>query len=211
MEELNYCNDMKTVANDIPGYTYGTSAVDKSPVSLAELGELKRSAGFTLDDEKYLRLAGDVLSGQTQQIVDKWRGIIAESPHLARHSRTSDGKPIETYSKNSGLRFQQWIVDTCLRPYDQDWLNYQHEIALRHTTLRKNRTDEVQSTPYVPLRDIVGFAAVINDTIKPFLAARGHSLAEVEKMHTAWCKSVTLQIALWAKPYSDPRAAPGEW
>jgi len=33
----------------------------------------------------------------------------------------------------------------------------------------------------------------------------------VEKMHTAWCKSVTLQISLWAKPYSDPQAAPDEW
>jgi len=202
---------MKTIANDIPGYAYGSSHMGQSPVSLYELDNLKQSAGFTAEDEKYLRLAGDVLAGQTQPIVEKWRGIIAQSPHLAKHSRTADGKPIENYSKNSGMRFQQWIVDTCLRPYDQDWLNYQQEIALRHTVLKKNKTDGVQSTPYVPLRDIIAFAAVINDTIKPFLAAKGHSAVEVEKMHTAWCKSVTLQISLWAKPYSDLQAAPDEW
>ena len=45
---------------------------------------------------------------------------------------------------NSNLRFQQWIQDTCLRPYDQDWINYQHEIALRHTSLKKNKVDTIQ-------------------------------------------------------------------
>ena len=202
---------MKTISKDIPGYTYGTDDVGRSPVSLDEFGKLKQSVGLTAEDEIYLRLAGEVLAGQTKQIVETWRGIISETPHLAMHSRTAEGKPIEDYSKNSGLRFQQWIVDTCLRPYDQDWLNYQHEIALRHTTLKKNKTDAVQSTPFVPLRDIVAFTAVINDTIKPFLTSQGHSTMEVEKMHSAWCKSVLLQISLWAKPYSDPQAAPNQW
>ena len=115
------------------------------------------------------------------------------------------------YLAKSNLRFQQWILDTCLRPYDQDWLNYQQEIALRHTTLKKNKTDNVSSTPYVPLRDIVGFISVINETIKPFLAAKGNSEAEVEKMHQAWCKSMQLQMALWAKPYADKSRALNEW
>ncbi len=123
---------MKMVAKEIPGYTYGTADASVSPISLPELEKLKQSVGFTEEDQKYLRMAGEVLADQTKQLVDKWRGIIAETPHLAKHSRTPDGKPIETYSTNSGLRFQQWILDTCLRPYDQDWLNYQQEMALRH-------------------------------------------------------------------------------
>jgi NAD(P)-dependent dehydrogenase (short-subunit alcohol dehydrogenase family) len=35
------------------------------------------------------------------------------------------------------------VLDTCLRPYDQDWINYQQEIALRYTSLKKNKIDGV--------------------------------------------------------------------
>ena len=118
---------------------------------------------------------------------------------------------IAGYLARSNLRFEQWILDTCFRPYDRDWLNYQQEIALRHTSLKKNQTDGVQSTPYVPLRDVIGFIAVINDTIKPYLAGKGHAQEEVEGMHRAWCKSMQLQISLWARPYADTKQAPNEW
>jgi len=51
----------------------------------------------------------------------------------------------------------------------------------------------------------------MNQTIKPYLAAKGNSSEEVEKMHQAWCKSIQLQLALWAKPYTDTKQAPNEW
>jgi hypothetical protein len=195
---------MKTISTDIPGYSYGTNEVAKSETSLSELEDLKVSAGLTEEDERYLRLAGEVLADQTKEIVDRWRsGIIAAIPHLARHSRTPEGNPIPEYLAKSNLRFQQWILDTCLRPYDQDWLNYQQEIALRHTRAKKNQTDGVRSTPYVPFRDVVAFVAVMNDTIKPYLAAKGHSAEEVARMHLAWTKSIQLQLALWAGPYME--------
>ena len=200
---------MEKVAATIPGYGYGQAA--RSPVSLADFERLERTAGFTADDERHLRLAGEVLAGQTRKVIERWRGIIAENPELARHSKSPDGQAIPRYSERSGLRFEQWILDTCLRPYDQAWLDYQHEIALRHTTRAKNRTDGAESTPYVPLRDVIAFVAVINDTIKPFLAARGHAADVVDKMHRAWCKSVLLQAALWAQPYTDPAQAPNQW
>jgi hypothetical protein len=172
---------------------------------------LKQSVGFTNEDEKYLKLAGEVLTDQTKELVDTWRGVIAKAPHLAKHSRDPNGKPIARYSENSSLRFQQWILDTCFRPYDQDWLNYQQEIALRHTSLKKNKADGVESTPYIPLRDVIAFTAVINDTIKPFLTKKGNSGEEVERMHSAWCKSLLLQTALWAQPYTDTKLAPNQW
>jgi hypothetical protein len=194
---------MKNVAGRAEGYLFGDPAVAVSPVSLRELEDLKTSVGFTPDDERYLRLAGEVLADQTNALVRHWRvEIIGGIPNLARHSRTPDGKPIPEYSARSGLRFEQWILDTCFRPYDQDWLNYQHEIALRHTSLKKNKTDDVQSTQYIPLRDIIAFTVVMNQTIKPYLAAKGKSPNEVDKMHLAWCKSIQLQIALWSRPYA---------
>jgi hypothetical protein len=129
---------MNNASETLPGYTYGAEAVAKSWITLQELEQLKISVGFTVEDERYLRLAGEVLADQTKQIVEHWRsGIIAGIPHLARHSRSPEGNPLPNYLAASNQRFQQWILDTCLRSYDQVWLDYQQEIALRHTSLKK--------------------------------------------------------------------------
>jgi hypothetical protein len=203
---------MMRAGEQIPGYSYGSSGVARSPIGPGEFAELKVSAGFTEEDERYLRLAGEVLQDQTDQVVRHWRSsIIASIPNLARHSRTPGGEATPAYLERSNARFRQWIMDTCLRPYDQDWINYQQEIALRHTRAKKNQVDGVYSTPFVPLRDVIAFVGVMNETIKPYLAARGHSAEEVEHMHAAWCKAMQLQIALWIGPYTDSRQSPKEW
>ena len=74
---------------------------------------------------------------------------------------------------------------------------------MRHTSLKKNQVDGVRSTAYVPFHDIVGFTAIMNETIKPYMANKGNTQAEVEGMHLAWCRSLQMQIALWSKPYLD--------
>lgn len=186
-----------------PGYSYGEAVVPTSPVTLDELEQLKATAGFNSETESLLRMAGAVLLPQARQIVQHWRnGIIAGIPHLARHSRSLSGEALPAYLAASNLRFERWIEDTCLQPYDQNWLNYQHEIALRHTSDKKNRTDGVESTPYVPLHDAIAFVAVMNRTIKPYLGAQGHAEAQIEAMHEAWCASLQLQITLWLRSYS---------
>jgi len=196
----------------IPGYSYGSTQVARSPVSIQDLERLKTSVGFGEEEERYLRLAGAVLADQTTQIVNRWRsGIIAGIPNLARHSRTPEGNAIPEYLANSNRRFEQWILDTCLRPYDQDWINYQQEIALRHTSAKKNKVDGVRSTMYVPLSDVLAFVAVMNETIRPYLAAKGHSAEEVDKMHRAWCKTMQLQMTLWIGPYVTPGELPKQW
>ncbi len=203
---------MKKVSEQIHGYNYGNADVAMSPVSMHDLENLKTTVGWTDEDQRYLRLAGEVLQHQTKAIVDHWRnGIIAGIPNLARHSRTPEGEAIPDYLARSGLRFQQWILDTCFRSYDQDWLNYQNEIALRHMTAKKNKVDGVRSTPFVPLRDIIAFIAVMNETVKIYLAAKGHPVEDVEKMHRAWCKSMQLQIALWSQPYTAPGQDLVQW
>jgi len=61
--------------------------------------------------------------------------------------------------------------------------------------------------PHIPLRYLIAFIYPIGSTIKPFLARKGHSPEEVEKMHQAWFKAVVLQVALWSYPY----AKEGDW
>ena len=77
------------------------------------------------------------------------------------------------------------------------------EIALRHTSAKKNETDAAYDTPdLIPLRYVIAFVYPITATIKPFLANEGHNPDEVDKMHDAWFKSVVMQVALWAYPYT---------
>ena len=184
-----------------PGYTYGTKASAESPLSMEDLELLKKSVLFTEEDEKYLRMAGKVLADQVDDILDLWYGFVASHPHLVYYFTGPDGKPDSRYLSAVRQRFGQWILDTCNRPYDKDWLDYQQEIALRHYRTKKNETDNVQSVPIIKLRYITAFIYPITATIKPFLAKKGNSAEEVDKMHQAWFKSVVLQATLWSYPY----------
>ena len=117
---------MRATPEHISGYLYGSPEVPISAISALDLANLKISAGFTEEDQRYLRLAGEVLADQAMRVVEHWRSrIIASIPNLARHSRSPEGNPLPNYLAASNLRFEQWILDTCLRPYDQDWINYQ--------------------------------------------------------------------------------------
>jgi Protoglobin len=190
---------------EIPGYTYG--AAGHSPVTLQELEELKASVMFTDKDAALLRQAGGILEGQVEKVLDVWYGFVANQPHLVAHFSRPDGGPIAEYLEAVRARFGQWIRDTCLRPYNQEWLDYQNEIALRHTPAHKNETDHVGSTPVVPLRHLIGLIVPITTTIRPFLAKREESEDKVEAMMEAWLKAVVLQVALWSRPYTNE----GQW
>lgn len=213
MANIGTADKPARIANDIPGYDYGSPSAARSSISVSELELLQQSAGFTENDRHWLRTMGEILDGRTKELVDKWREAIAAHPHLVQYSRRPDGSSDPQYSERSGLRFQQWVLDTCLRPWDQDWLNYQQEMALRHTSLKKNRTDQTQSAPTIHLRHIIAFSAVIGDPeiLKPFLAGSGRSAAEIDKMIRAWSKSLWLQAALWSEPYTNPKLAAGQW
>src|SRR5690606_35587321 len=66
----------------IPGYTYATDAVAKSPVSLGEFEQMKQSVLFGDDDIELLRKSHDVLNGLEEEILDVWYGFVASTPHL---------------------------------------------------------------------------------------------------------------------------------
>ena len=48
----------------IPGYGYGSVEIARSPLTLEDLDLLKQTVLFTEEDERYLRMAGDVLEDQ---------------------------------------------------------------------------------------------------------------------------------------------------
>lgn len=190
---------MSTPSESIAGYAYGS--VPASPVEAGDLDLLKKTVLFTEEDGRYLRLAGDVLEDQVEDVLDLWYGFVGSHPHLVYYFTGSGGEPIGEYLTAVRRRFGQWILDTCRRPYDQTWLNYQHEIGRRHHRSKKNQTDGVQAVPNISARYMIAFIYPITATMREFLARKGHSAEEVEKMHQAWFKSVVLQVALWLQPY----------
>jgi Protoglobin len=186
---------------DIHGYDYGTARVARSPVTLAELRELEQAVGWTAGDTEALAMASGVLGGQAEAMVDSWRQQIAAQPYLAKWFFGPDSKPDEAYKAAVKRRFVQWVIDLCMRPRDQAWLEHQEEIGLRHTPAKKNRTDGRQTPDVVPLRFVLVFAGPVIDGAREFLTRKGHASVDVERMHAAWRKSVLLTLTLWSRPY----------
>lgn len=188
--------------SSIPGYTYGTAAVGPSPISLSDLEKLKASVLFGDDDVQQLRASLEIVRDHVEEILDVWYGFVASQPHLlASFSAKSDGRPLTDYLGAVRKRFGQWILDTARAQYDQQWLDYQHLIGLRHHRSGKNLTDGAPSTAIVPFRDLFALIFPVTFTLRPFLAKQGHSAEDVEKMYAAWVKSCLLQLTLWSYPY----------
>jgi hypothetical protein len=188
--------------SSIPGYAFGTAAVAPSPVTLDDFEQMKASVLFGDEDAQYLRRSHDIVKEHVEEILDVWYGFIGSQPHLlASFTGKTDGKPLGDYLARVRRRFGQWILDTARAEYGQKWLDYQHEIGLRHHRTKKNETDGAPSTAIVPFRDLFAVVFPVTFTLRPFLAKQGHSAEDVEKMYAAWVKSCLLQVTLWSHPY----------
>lgn len=182
------------------GYTYADPHLAPSPVTPSDLNLLQQTLLWTDADDQALHQAGEVLRPQTDAVLDLWYGYVGSHAHLL-HYFSHNGAPDAHYLAAVRERFGQWILDLCQKPKDQDWLNYQEEIALRHHAAKKNRTDGVDAAPIIHLRYLVAFIFPITATIKDFLAHKGHTPAEVDAMYQAWFKAVVLSATLWCRPY----------
>jgi hypothetical protein len=134
-------------------------------------------------------------------MVDSWRAVIGSQSHLSRWFVKPDGAPDDEYKASVKRRFVQWVVDVALRPHDRDWLNYQHEIGLRHTPAKKNTTDGAQTPPLVPFRYLLGFIPVILP-IRRFFTEAIQDEAELKRLENAWTKAVLLHVTLWSRAYT---------
>ncbi len=185
----------------IAGYDYGHTP--HSPVTLDEFALLKATAGFTDADQQALHRAADVLAPNAEALVDGWRKIIGSQQQLAHWFVGPGGKGDERYKAAVKPRFVQWVVDLCTKPLDQDWLDYQQEIALRHTPAKKNLTDHANTPAHVPLRYLLAFVPPILESVRGRLQDSGLPPDEIERMHSAWTKAVMLSVTLWSRPYTS--------
>ncbi len=187
---------------EIPGYTAGAQTLARSPISLEAFATMQKSVLFDDQDVRALRQSYDVVKDQVEAILDVWYGFVGSQPHLlASFTHRDSGAPLGDYLGAVRRRFGQWILDTARADYDQAWLDYQHEIGLRHHRAKKNQTDGAASTDLVPFRNLFALIFPVTFTLRPFLAKKAHSAEDVEKMYAAWLKSCLLQVTLWSHPY----------
>lgn len=178
----------------------------RSGITATEFELMKKSVLFGPDDEKALRMSREVLADQTDAVLDVWYGFIGANPQLVATFGDANGVPNPAYLVAVRKRFGQWILATAEGRYDQAWLDYQWEIGQRHFRTKKNKTDAVVSkSEVVPFRYLAPLVYPVSATLKPFLAKKGNSTAEVDAMHAAWLKSLLLQVTLWSHPYVAER------
>ena len=186
----------------VPGYAFGDPALARAPYTLEDLASLKKVLLFGDDDTAALRQSAPILADQTDAILDTWYGFVGATPELlAAFVDRSTGQPDVAYLDAVRKRFALWIGDTARAEHDQAWLDWQHEIGLRHHRAKKNRTDGADAAPLVQLRYLVALTIPVTTTLRPFLAAKGAPAADVDRMHAAWIKAVLLQAILWCHPY----------
>jgi len=189
-----------TAASLPPGYDYGTPKSAVSPVSEVELSQLEETAGWTSSDADVLARHADLFRAKAEAMVDSWRAIIGSQAHLSHWFVKPDGAPDDAYKARVKGRFVQWVIDVAMRPHDRDWLNYQHEIGLRHTPAKKNRTDGAHTPPVVPFRYLLGFVPVVLP-VRGFFADAIEDEAELKRREEAWSKAVLLHVTLWSRAY----------
>ena len=97
------------------GYTYGTDAVPTSPLTLEDLRQIEAAAHVQPGDAELLSRAEPILAPHAMDMVDTWRGILAQKTYLAAHSAHPDGQPNPEYAQASKPRFAQWIIESIMR------------------------------------------------------------------------------------------------
>ena len=165
-----------------PGYALGQSTLARAPYSMADLAALQKSMLFGADDVAALRQSRAILADQTEAILDVWYGFVASTPELVVFfGDTRSGQPDGAYLAAVRKRFALWILDTADAKYDQAWLDWQYEIGLRHNRVKKNKTDGAHGPAQVDFRYLPALTIPITTTLKPFLAKKGASAADVRR------------------------------
>src|SRR5919202_848256 len=72
-------------AQTIPGYSFGAPEVARSPVTADDVELLKATLLWSDEDDRYLRMAGDVLRDQVDDVLELWYGYVASHPHLVHY------------------------------------------------------------------------------------------------------------------------------
>jgi len=90
----------------IPGYDFGDESVPDAPISMAEFERLKDTVMWSAEDDEYLRMAGETLEPQVDDMLDRWLGFLSTFEFMNDYRRDVDtGELIEEYGERSRPRY----------------------------------------------------------------------------------------------------------
>ena len=134
----------------IPGYTYGSPALGRSPVSMADFQNMQKSVLFDEQDVQQLRASHEILKDQVDAVLDVWYGFVGANAHLlSSFTSKLDGRPIVIF--NIGGRVLA-MEDRCSHddgPVGEGELNGYVVTCPRHGATFDVRTGKALSLPAV--------------------------------------------------------------
>ena len=108
---------------------------------------------------------------------------------------------VDGYAAAGRRHFGHWLHTSCKACFDQAWLDYQREIASRHTPTPKITIMVVAAADHLPLRYMISYISHIAAPIKPILSRKGHRAHGAETLHQAWSKAIFWPVALGGGPH----------
>ena len=167
-----------------------------------EVELLLRISLFSQDDERALRRAWRILQGQADDYLDVVLGVVAAYPPLVRALMGSvGGDSLETSAEITRQRFRRWLFETCNLPQDPPWLR---QLQARPPAWKAS-ANAAEVLPQ--FRYLVALVYPVVAAARPFLAAGGRDVVDIEQMQYALLKAILLQVALLAKLYIEA----GDW
>ncbi|WP_160712373.1 protoglobin domain-containing protein [Chitinophaga solisilvae] len=169
-----------------------------SPVDAQTLIKIKRMMLFTHEDEQYLTMAGEVLAPHAEDILNKWYERIVSNNYLANYF-TQSGAPDLNYVHSLRPHFREWISSLCRRSESMRWWEFEEKI-IRQLQLRNIPVDDLDPLSPLFLRYLSTFVFPVSEAGRYFLNNTGYGSDDIEKMHQAWFKAVSLSALLWLYP-----------
>jgi len=184
----------------VPGYTFGQ--VSRAPISEKDLQLMLDSVLWTKEDEDNRKVLGDIFKKHMKEILDAIVNYVGSREYLLYYFKDKSGTTtITEYVSNSVGRIAQWILDCCYRPLDQKFIDYQYEIGLRHTPLKKGKADNVQTVDLVHARYMVTFIFPFTAALKPFIQKEVEDFVLADKLYHTWFKLVTVCASIYIYPF----------
>lgn len=175
-----------------------------SPVSInpalqmRDLLLLKRMLLFTIEDEHYLHIAGDLLADHTEEILDNWYAQMQAHPYAGKQPDVAACIDTDNSLEQLRTQFRTWVQALCMPPARQAWLQRTHAVIAGDVP--DKQLGDLTQIPAVFLRYLMLFIYPVTHGIASFLSRKGHTQGEVIKMEQAWFKAVSLSTLLWMWP-----------
>jgi len=189
--------------SEIKGYIYGKPEVPKAKITIQEFQLMLDSVLWTKEDEENRKILGEIIKENMNDILNAIVNYFGSKEYLLYYFKDKTGTTtVSEYVNNTVDRLAQWLLDLCFRPLDENFINYNYLIGLRHTEIEKGKADNVGTIPHIPLRYMVTCVFPITAVLKSFIEKKVDDPVIVDKLYHTWFKLQVITTALFLIPYT---------